>query len=109
MATLAYVGLVTINDIADAVIAIGRIRPSIYIKGQDYQNPQGDRLIKCTKDSGRYHKKFDGAVVDEADTARNNRDRFRRRRMLVSERRAPLARARCNICHRRMNWAGDRP
>ena len=27
---------------ADAVSAIERIRPSIYIKGQDYQNPQGD-------------------------------------------------------------------
>jgi rfaE bifunctional protein nucleotidyltransferase chain/domain len=42
LATLAYVDWVAINDAADAVSAIEQIRPSIYIKGQDYQNPQGD-------------------------------------------------------------------
>src|SRR3984885_11882645 len=42
LATLEYVDWVAINDAADAVTAIERIRPSIYIKGQDYQNPQGD-------------------------------------------------------------------
>src|ERR1700729_1547609 len=42
LATLEYVDWVAINDAADAVSAIERIRPSIYIKGQDYQNPQGD-------------------------------------------------------------------
>src|ERR1700694_4854259 len=42
LATLEYVDWVAINDSADAVSAIERIRPSIYIKGQDYQNPQGD-------------------------------------------------------------------
>jgi rfaE bifunctional protein nucleotidyltransferase chain/domain len=42
LATLEYVDWVGINDAADAVSAIERIRPSIYIKGQDYQNPQGD-------------------------------------------------------------------
>src|ERR1700726_2309914 len=42
LATLEYVDWVAVNDSADAVSAIERIRPSIYIKGQDYQNPQGD-------------------------------------------------------------------
>src|ERR1700689_3179927 len=42
LATLEYVDWVAINDAADAVSAIERIRPTIYIKGQDYQNPQGD-------------------------------------------------------------------
>jgi rfaE bifunctional protein nucleotidyltransferase chain/domain len=42
LATLEYVDWVAVNDAADAVSAIERIRPSIYIKGQDYQNPQGD-------------------------------------------------------------------
>src|SRR5579862_5276333 len=42
LATLAYVDWVAINDSADAVSAIEQIRPSIYVKGQDYQNPQGD-------------------------------------------------------------------
>jgi len=42
LATLEYVDWVAINDAADAVSAIERIRPSIYVKGQDYQNPQGD-------------------------------------------------------------------
>src|SRR5580698_2006804 len=42
LATLEYVDWVAVNDAADAVSAIERIRPSIYVKGQDYQNPQGD-------------------------------------------------------------------
>jgi rfaE bifunctional protein nucleotidyltransferase chain/domain len=42
LANLEYVDWVAINDAADAVSAIEWIRPSIYIKGQDYQNPQGD-------------------------------------------------------------------
>jgi rfaE bifunctional protein nucleotidyltransferase chain/domain len=42
LAMLQYVDWVTINDAADAVSAIERVRPSIYVKGQDYQNPQGD-------------------------------------------------------------------
>jgi rfaE bifunctional protein nucleotidyltransferase chain/domain len=42
LATLEYVDWVAINDSPDAVSAIESIRPSIYIKGQDYQNPQGD-------------------------------------------------------------------
>ncbi len=41
LAALEYVDWVAINDSADAVSAIRCIRPSIYIKGQDYQNPQG--------------------------------------------------------------------
>ena len=35
-------------DAADAVSAIEEIRPSIYIKGQDYQNPEGDITGKIT-------------------------------------------------------------
>src|SRR3984885_3753894 len=42
LATLEYVDWVAINDAAEAVSAIERIRPSIYVKGQDYQNPEGD-------------------------------------------------------------------
>src|SRR5271169_3822897 len=48
LATLEYVDWVAINDAADAVSAIEHIRPSIYIKGQDYQNPQGDITGKIT-------------------------------------------------------------
>jgi rfaE bifunctional protein nucleotidyltransferase chain/domain len=48
LATLQYVDWVAINDADDAVSAIERIRPSIYIKGQDYQNPQGDITGKIT-------------------------------------------------------------
>jgi rfaE bifunctional protein nucleotidyltransferase chain/domain len=42
LATLEYVDWVAINDAPDAVTAIEQIRPSIYIKGQDYLNPDGD-------------------------------------------------------------------
>ncbi len=42
LATLEYVGWVAINDAPDAVNAIRKLRPAIYIKGQDYQNPDGD-------------------------------------------------------------------
>ena len=42
LATLEYVDWVAINDAADAVSATECIRPTVYIKGQDYQNPQGD-------------------------------------------------------------------
>ena len=48
LATLEYVDWVAINDAADAVNTIEKIRPSIYIKGQDYQNPQGDVTGKIT-------------------------------------------------------------
>src|SRR5262249_292099 len=37
-----------INDAPDAVSAIEAIKPSIYVKGQDYQNPQGDITGKIT-------------------------------------------------------------
>ena len=42
LATLEYVDWVAVNNAADAVPAIQTVRPDIYIKGQDYQNPQGD-------------------------------------------------------------------
>lgn len=48
LATLEYVDWVAINDSPDAVTAIETIRPSIYIKGQDYLNPQGDITGKIT-------------------------------------------------------------
>src|SRR5215475_2533753 len=48
LATLEYVDWVAVNDAADAVNTIEKIRPSIYIKGQDYQNPQGDITGKIT-------------------------------------------------------------
>jgi rfaE bifunctional protein nucleotidyltransferase chain/domain len=50
LATLAYVDWVVINDSPDAVGAIERIRPHIYIKGQDYQNPEGDVTGKISKE-----------------------------------------------------------
>jgi len=62
LATLEYVDWVAINDAPDAVSAIDAIRPSIYIKGQDYQNPQGDVTGKialerdaCEMHGGRIH------------------------------------------------------
>jgi rfaE bifunctional protein nucleotidyltransferase chain/domain len=48
LATLQHVDWVAINDAADAVNTLEQIRPSIYIKGQDYQNPQGDITGKIT-------------------------------------------------------------
>jgi bifunctional ADP-heptose synthase (sugar kinase/adenylyltransferase) len=48
LASLEYVDWVAVNDSADAVNAIERIRPSIYVKGQDYENPQGDITGKIT-------------------------------------------------------------
>ena len=48
LASLEYVDWVAVNNAPDAVNAIDCIRPSIYIKGQDYQNPQGDITGKIT-------------------------------------------------------------
>lgn len=42
LASLEYVDWIAINYAPDAVDAIDQIRPSIYVKGQDYQEPQGD-------------------------------------------------------------------
>lgn len=42
LANLEYVDWVAINPAPDAVNAIATLRPDIYVKGQDYQNPQGD-------------------------------------------------------------------
>jgi rfaE bifunctional protein nucleotidyltransferase chain/domain len=42
LASLEHVDWVAINHGADAVNAIGIIRPAVYIKGQDYQQPEGD-------------------------------------------------------------------
>jgi rfaE bifunctional protein nucleotidyltransferase chain/domain len=42
LATLQYVDWVAINPEPDAVNAISCVRPDIYVKGQDYQNPEGD-------------------------------------------------------------------
>ena len=62
LATLEYVDWVAINDAADSVNAINIIRPAIYIKGQDYQNPEGDITGKitlereaCETHGGRVH------------------------------------------------------
>ena len=53
LATLEYVDWVAINDAADAVSAIERIRPTIYVKGQDYQNPEGDVTGKIIRSARR--------------------------------------------------------
>src|SRR5215469_2679424 len=42
LASLALVDWVAINQEPDAVNALGLIRPDVYVKGQDYQNPEGD-------------------------------------------------------------------
>src|SRR6202023_2470682 len=48
LAALAYVDWVGINPSPDAVSAIAAIRPAVYVKGQDYQNPEGDVTGKIT-------------------------------------------------------------
>jgi bifunctional ADP-heptose synthase (sugar kinase/adenylyltransferase) len=48
LAALEYVDWVAVNEDADAVEAIKRIRPAVYVKGQDYQNPEGDITGKIT-------------------------------------------------------------
>jgi rfaE bifunctional protein nucleotidyltransferase chain/domain len=42
LANLQYVDWVAINSDPDAVSAIKLLRPEIYVKGKDYQNPEGD-------------------------------------------------------------------
>ena len=42
LANLQHVDWVAINDSPDAVSTLELIGPSIYVKGQDYQDPQGD-------------------------------------------------------------------
>jgi cytidyltransferase-related domain len=42
LAALQCVDWVAINRSPDAVSAIERVRPNIYVKGQDYQDPEGD-------------------------------------------------------------------
>ena len=48
LAALEYVDWVAINPSPDAVGAITTIRPEVYVKGQDYQNPAGDVTGKIT-------------------------------------------------------------
>ena len=48
LATLEYVAWIAINEQPDAVAAIEQLQPDIYIKGQDYQNPEGDVTGKIT-------------------------------------------------------------
>jgi len=42
LANLQYVDWVAIKPEPDAVGAIDALRPDVYVKGQDYQNPEGD-------------------------------------------------------------------
>jgi len=42
LASLTFVDWVAINDTADAVKAISRIRPDLYVKGKDYQDAGDD-------------------------------------------------------------------
>ena len=50
LAALEYVHWVGINRAADAVSAIETIKPTLYVKGQDYVNPQGDVTGKITNE-----------------------------------------------------------
>ena len=42
LANLQYVDWVAINSDPDAVSAINLLHPDVYVKGKDYQNPEGD-------------------------------------------------------------------
>ncbi|HLH98942.1 MAG TPA: PfkB family carbohydrate kinase [Xanthobacteraceae bacterium] len=42
LANLQYIDWVAINPEPDAVGAITALRPDVYVKGKDYQNPEGD-------------------------------------------------------------------
>ena len=48
LAALHFVTYVAISDAADAISAIETIKPDIYAKGNDYQNPDGDVTGKIT-------------------------------------------------------------
>jgi rfaE bifunctional protein nucleotidyltransferase chain/domain len=48
LAALSCVDWVAINDTPDALRPIARLRPHIYVKGQDYENPEGDITSKIT-------------------------------------------------------------
>ena len=52
LAALEHVDWVAVNHAPDAVSAIEIIRPSLYVKGQDYQNPQGDVTGKISLERG---------------------------------------------------------
>ncbi|HEX4185692.1 MAG TPA: PfkB family carbohydrate kinase [Stellaceae bacterium] len=67
LAALEYVDWVAINPSPDAVSAITAIKPRIYVKGQDYQNPAGDVTGKITAERIAVEK-YGGllAFTDEA-------------------------------------------
>jgi rfaE bifunctional protein nucleotidyltransferase chain/domain len=48
LAALHFVTYVAISEASDAVSAIEAIRPNVYAKGSDYQNPDGDVTGKIT-------------------------------------------------------------
>jgi rfaE bifunctional protein nucleotidyltransferase chain/domain len=56
LAALEYVDWVGIHHANDAVSAITMIRPNIYVKGQDYQDPQGDITGKISYERAEVEK-----------------------------------------------------
>ena len=50
LAAIDCVDYVAINDAPDAVETIRRLKPDIYVKGQDYQNPEGDITGKIARE-----------------------------------------------------------
>jgi len=48
LAALHFVTFVAVSEASDAISAIEAIRPNIYAKGNDYQNPDGDVTGKIT-------------------------------------------------------------
>src|SRR5258708_34675343 len=67
LAALEYVDWVAINPSPDAVGAITTIRPEVYVKGQDYQNPAGDVTGKITAERDAAEGHGGGvAFTDEA-------------------------------------------
>ena len=65
LASLQFVDWVAINESPDAVSAIRRLRPDVYVKGKDYQNPDGDVTgkIKLEREATEEH----GGIVHFTD------------------------------------------
>jgi cytidyltransferase-like protein len=61
LSSLEEIDYVVLNDQPDAVSAIHKIRPSLYVKGSEYQNPADDVTGKITEEA-RAVALFGGAV-----------------------------------------------
>src|SRR5213078_590820 len=62
LASLAVVDFVGIVEAPDALPAIRAIRPDVYVKGQDYRNPEGDITGKIVAEREAVEE-HDGSLV----------------------------------------------